>query len=119
MAIGAIAPGGGEVKGRRLLRHLFVATLTATVCVLVASGTTYAVSDLSQVIDSVRNWVSGLLAGLATLFLMVGGLRYLVAAGNRREMERGKEAMKSAVVGYVLAVMAPLLIDLLRRMVGI
>ena len=68
---------------------------------------------------SVRNWVAGLLAGLATLFLMVGGLRYLVAAGNRREMERGKEAMKSAVVGYVLAVMAPLLIDLLRRMVGI
>jgi len=27
--------------------------------------------------------------------------------------------MKSAVVGYVLAIMAPLLIDLLRRMVGI
>jgi putative Mn2+ efflux pump MntP len=111
--------GGIEVNGRRLLQHLFVATLTATVFVVMVSGPTYAASDLSQVIDSVRNWVAGLLAGLATLFLMVGGLRYLVAAGNRREMERGKEAMKSAVVGYVLAVMAPLLIDILRRMVGI
>jgi len=107
------------VNGRRLLHRLFAATLTATVFVIAASEPTHAASDLSQVIDSVRNWVAGLLAGLATLFLMVGGLRYLVAAGNRREMERGKEAMKSAVVGYVLAVMAPLLIDLLRRMVGI
>jgi len=107
------------VNGRRLLHRLFAATLTATVFVIAASEPTYAASDLSQVIDSVRNWVAGLLAGLATLFLMGGGLRYLVAAGNRREMERGKEAMKSAVVGYVLAVMAPLLIDILRRMVGI
>ena len=120
MAIGAIAPGGREVNGQRLLRHLVAAMATTAVLLIsVAPAPTYAASDLSQVIDSVRNWVAGLLAGLATLFLMVGGLRYLVAAGNRREMERGKEAMKSAVVGYVLAVMAPLLIDLLRRMVGI
>jgi Type IV secretion system pilin len=119
MAIGAIAPGGSEVNGRRLIPHLLAAMATTAVLLVVVPAPTYAASDLSQVIDSVRNWVSGLLAGLATLFLMVGGLRYLVAAGNRREMERGKEAMKSAVVGYVLAVMAPLLIDLLRRMVGI
>ena len=114
-----MAIGGNQVNGPRLLHRMLAATLTATVFVVATSGPTYAASDLSQVIDSVRNWVAGLLAGLATLFLMVGGLRYLVAAGNRREMERGKEAMKSAGVGYVLAVMAPLLIDILRRMVGI
>src|SRR4051812_12360983 len=31
---------------------------------------------LSGVIDNLRNWVVGLLAALATLFLTVGGVRY-------------------------------------------
>jgi cyanate permease len=94
--------------------------LTAALCLPAAVTPVYAAaSNLSDVIDGIEKWAAGLLAGLATLFLMVGGIRYLAAAGNRREMERGKEAMKSAVVGYVLAAMAPILIGVLRQMVGI
>ena len=36
---------------------------------------------LGQVIDRLRNLLVGLLVGLATLFLTVGGLRYLFARG--------------------------------------
>jgi hypothetical protein len=36
---------------------------------------------LGQVIDRLRNVLVGLLVGLATLFLTVGGLRYLFAGG--------------------------------------
>jgi chromate transport protein ChrA len=105
--------------GRTFPYHL-LAGVAATVVLAVATSTPgYAASDLATVIDGVRNWAAGLLAGLATLFLLVGSVRYMAAAGNRREMERGKEAMKSAVVGYVLALMAPLLIQLLRQIVGI
>jgi len=35
----------------------------------------YATSDLNTVIDWVRNWVAGLLAEPATLFLTIGGAR--------------------------------------------
>ena len=88
---------------------------------LVLAGTHVFVlaSDLGQVIDSIRLWVAGLLAALATLFLTIGGIRYLAAGGNRREMERGKEAMRSAIIGYGLAALAPLLVDILRHMVGL
>jgi hypothetical protein len=34
-------------------------------------------------------------------------------------MEQGKEAIKSALIGYALAALAPLLVDILRRVVGI
>jgi hypothetical protein len=82
--------------------------------------TAYAApGDLTSVIDSLRNWVAGLLIALATLFLTIGGLRYLTAGGNPRAMEQGKEAIKSALIGYALAALAPLLVDILRRVVGI
>jgi hypothetical protein len=71
------------------------------------------------VIDGLRVWAAGLLVALATLFLTIGGIRYLAAAGNPREMQRAKEAMRTAVIGFALAALSPLLIDILRRIVGV
>src|SRR2546422_4182345 len=60
----------------------------------------YAAGDVNGVIDSLRNWVAGVLAALATLFLTIGGVRYLIASGNPRAVEEGKAAIKSALIGY-------------------
>jgi NhaP-type Na+/H+ or K+/H+ antiporter len=73
---------------------------------------------LSGVIDNLRNVVVGLLAGLATLFLTVGGLRYMSAAGDPSQVERAKVALRSAAVGYGLAILAPLLVGILKSVVG-
>jgi len=77
-----------------------------------------AVATLPQVIDNVRSWIMGLSAGLATVFLTIGGLRYLVAGGNPMEVEKAKGALRSAAVGYSLAVLAPVLVTILKSMVG-
>src|SRR5438094_4815583 len=79
---------------------------------LAASG------DLTSVIDSIRNWVAGILAALATLFLTIGGIRYLIASGNPRAVEEGKAAIRSALIGYGLAALAPMFVDILRRVLG-
>jgi hypothetical protein len=62
--------------------------------------------------------VVGLLAGLATLFLTVGGLRYMSAAGDPSQVERAKVALRSAAVGYGLAILAPVLVGILKSVVG-
>jgi len=87
--------------------------------VLLAAPAYAANGDLTTVIDSIRNWVAGLLVALATLFLTIGGLRYLTAGGNPRAVEQGKESIKSALIGYALAALAPLLVDILRQVLGI
>ncbi len=107
------------MKRRKLLRQLLTATVTILVSIVVAPTPAYAAASLSDVIDSVQRWVAGLLLGLATLFFTIGAIRYQTAAGNRRDTERGKEAMKSALIGYVLAGLAPLLIGILRQIMGI
>jgi hypothetical protein len=73
-----------------------------------------AVNDLATVINNLRFWVIGFLATLATLFLVIGGARYLVSGGDPSEVERAKEALKSAAVGYGLALLAPVFLSILN-----
>ncbi|MCL7377043.1 pilin [Streptomyces sp. 35G-GA-8] len=86
--------------------------------VLVDASYVWAVSDIPTVIRNLRNWVVGLLAGLATLFLTFGGLRYLMAGGDPGEVEAAKRALKAAAIGYGLALLAPVIVTVLQGIVG-
>jgi len=55
---------------------------------------------------------------VATLFLIIGAGRYVIAGGDPGEVERAKLAIKSAMFGYALALLAPVLLTVLRGIVG-
>jgi len=98
----------------------FVTTLalTATAALVSAPAALAAAGDLNQVIDNVRVWITGLLAALATLLLMIGGVRYLLAAGDPGSHERAKGSIRAALIGYALALLAPVLVSIVQRIVG-
>jgi hypothetical protein len=100
-------------------RKLIITIALATAAALVsAPAALAAASDLNQVIDNIRVWITGLLAALATLLLMVGGVRYLLAAGDPGSHERAKGSIKAALLGYALALLAPVLVSIVQRIVG-
>ncbi|HEY8953536.1 MAG TPA: pilin [Candidatus Dormibacteraeota bacterium] len=103
---------------RASLGSLLAAGGAAVLLTILLAVPAYAASDLNTVIDSVRNWVAGLLAALATLFLTIGGARYLTANGNPRSVEEGKAAIKSAMIGYALALLAPMLVSILQKVLN-
>ncbi|QRX97415.1 pilin [Streptomyces noursei] len=110
---------------RRLLRHggrwaarFGFTTAVALVVLLVDGSQGWAVATIPTVINNLRNWITGILAGLATLFLTFGGLRYLAAGGDPGEVEAAKRALKAAAIGYALAVLAPALVTVLQGIVG-
>jgi hypothetical protein len=74
-------------------------------------------TDLQTVITNLRNVITGLLVGLATLFATVGGLRYILAGGDPGEVEAAKRTLKYAAIGYGVAVLAPALVELLGTVV--
>ncbi|WP_246062268.1 pilin [Haloactinospora alba] len=76
-------------------------------------------SDLEEVITNIRNWVVGLLVALATLLLTIGGIRYLLAGGDPGEVSKAKDTLKYSALGYGVAVLAPLLVEILRGFVGL
>lgn len=77
-----------------------------------------AVADLNQVITNLRNVLVGLLVGLATLFATIGGVRYILAGGDPGEVEAAKKTLKYAALGYGIAVLAPVLVQILKKIVG-
>ncbi|GAC1701801.1 MAG: hypothetical protein NVS9B6_17150 [Candidatus Limnocylindrales bacterium] len=99
-------------------RAVWAGVAAAVAFTALAAQPAAALGDFNALIDSIRNWVTGLLAALATLFLTLGGLRYLTAGGNPRAVEEGKGAIKSALIGYALAALSPMLVDILRKVLG-
>ena len=102
-------------KLARCAQSVVAAGGVAVVLAILLAVPAFAASDLNTVIDSVRDWVAGLLIALATLFLTVGGVRYLTAQGNPRAVEEAKAGIKAALIGYGLAALAPTLVSILQK----
>jgi hypothetical protein len=112
----------------RSIKRLAAVTASSLILIIVCTGPAVAApappappptpNSLPQVIDNLRFWIMVLLAGVATLFLTIGGLRYLSAGGDPSEVERAKSALKSAAIGYGLAVLAPVLLGILQSILG-
>lgn len=110
-----------------VVRVLVWAALGAALLSVVAAGSTHAatvvvaqqVTTVSDVFTNIRNWLVGILAGLATVFLTIGGVRYLMASSDPGEVEKAKQAFKSAGWGYGLAALAPVVVEILKGIVGV
>ncbi|WP_329007583.1 pilin [Micromonospora rifamycinica] len=77
-----------------------------------------AAESIQQVANNIRAWLVGILVAVATLFLTVGGLRYMAANGDPGEIEKAKLALRSAVIGYALALLAPLFVTIVGTWVA-
>ncbi len=90
------------------------------VSILVATAGPALAADptIQGVIDRLRVLLVGLLIGLATLVLTVGGVRYLAAGGDPGEVQKAKAMFKAAAVGYAVAALAPALVAILRSVIG-
>ena len=97
---------------------LLAACLYATVIFFVVAPDALAATDLNSVIDNLKVWLTGLLAGLATVFLIVGGARYVMAGGDPVRLEKAKSAISSAGLGYAFALFAPVIVTIIQKIVG-
>ncbi|MFI0263032.1 pilin [Streptomyces sp. NPDC017056] len=99
-------------------------TVTAVALLVAAAPATepaqwvLALATVGQLLTNLRNWLMGVLAGLATVFLTVGGVRYLLAGGDPGEVAKAKSAFKHAGLGYALAALAPIVVQVLKGLVG-
>jgi hypothetical protein len=104
---------------RKLTKKRFAVALALTVTLTLAfAPAALAASDINSVISNLRVWLAGLLAALATLFLTIGGIRYLLAGGDPAALERAKGSIKAAIIGYALALLAPVLATVVQHVVG-
>ena len=85
---------------------------------VLAAAPLAAPKTLPEVITGIQGWIMGILAAIATMFFVIGGLRYMTAGGDPAQVEQAKGNFKSAAFGYALAVLAPVLLQILAGIVG-
>lgn len=118
--------GGSGGAHRGTPTRLLVITPLVLVSLVVTASSAYAQSSevlalagsVDEVLTNIRTWIMGVLAGLATVFLSIGGVRYVMGGGDPGEIEKAKTAFKAAGMGYGLAALAPLVVTVLKGIVG-
>jgi hypothetical protein len=101
-----------------LVVQLAVLALVASASSARADTVLAIAGSVTEVLNNVRNWIMGILALLATVFLSIGGVRYVMGGGDPGEVEKAKTAFKNAGWGFGLAALAPLVVEILKGIVG-
>ncbi len=80
-----------------------------------------AVAEMGQIVailDRIRNALVLTLTALAILAMTYAGVRYVMAAGDPSGVERAKGAARSAALGLGLALLAPVLVAIVKQIIG-
>ena len=71
----------------------------------------YQLSDFVVVALNVATWILIVSGSLALLAFVVGGLMFILSAGNRELVEKGKHSLIGATIGLVIVLLAFTAID--------
>ena len=109
---------------RRAVRHVAPPGVAALILLTPATahadpGTAVlAANTLPQVVANMQIWIMGILAAVATLFAVLAGVYWATAGGDPAQVDKAKGALRNALVGYGLAVLAPILLQVVQGIVG-
>lgn len=65
-----------------------------------------AATSFQGLLGQILGALQGLIAILAVIFIVVGGIMYMISAGNQGMMDKAKKIITAAVIGLVIALSA-------------
>jgi hypothetical protein len=99
------------------------AAIAATVDVAYADPTVQVLAQgaasIDGVLTNIRNWLIGILVSVATVVCTIAGVRYVASNGDPGEVERAKAGLRAGAWGYAIAALAPVLVAVLKQIVGV
>jgi len=116
-----LRPLAGHETARRATRLAVPAAIVLLVLAapaVASAAPAPAQPDLPTVIANLRIWIMGILLAVATLFAVLAGVYWVTAGGDPAQVDKAKGALRNALVGYGLAVLAPVLLTVVQGIVG-
>jgi type IV secretion system pilin len=71
-----------------------------------------------SILDGIRNALVAVLATLAIVSLTYAGVRYVLAGGDPSGVEKAKGATRSALIGLALALLAPVVVAIVKGIIN-
>jgi len=77
------------------------------------------VGEILKIMGSIGNFLFGIFMGIALLFIVWGGIQFVVSGGDPTKVSEAKKRMIWAVVGVGIALLAAFVDDVLRSLLSI
>lgn len=74
---------------------------------------TSSLEGVTQLLQNAAVILMGFVGALSVIFIIVGGIQYITAAGNSGGTERAKKTITYAIVGLILALSTTAIITLI------
>jgi len=79
----------------------------------------YGMCCLLNTIYSATDWIFVVLAAIAALFVIIGGIFIVTAGGSTEQVTKGKNYIMLAVIGLAVAFLAKAIPSIVKMIVGI
>lgn len=66
-------------------------------------------------IANVVTWIMGFIGAIAVGFIVFGAIRYITSAGNEKMVEEAKKIILYAIIGFVIAILAVVIVQVVGR----
>mgnify|MGYP001604644027 FL=1 len=103
---------------------IFVSLLFSFAATTAALGATFEnplgpnLDNLKAVLNSLLNHLQGVIVLISIIFIVIGGLMYMVSAGDEKAITRAKNTITAAVVGFAIALAAPTFLKEIMTILG-
>lgn len=77
-----------------------------------------SVTTVSALLSSVITNLMGIMAIIALIFIIIGGIMYMLSAGNEAMVTRAKKTWTGAVIGLAIAMAAPTFLKTIKTILG-
>jgi hypothetical protein len=77
-----------------------------------------AFNTVSDLLNAVLNNLMGLIAVISIIFIVIGGIMYMLSGGSEAAITRAKKTWTGAVIGLAIALAAPTFLKTIQTLLG-
>jgi hypothetical protein len=77
-----------------------------------------SLGSITDILNRVRDMLMLVIGSLSLVMLTVGGIRYVTAGGDKDGVNGAKQTVKHALLGLAVAILAPVLIQIIKTILG-
>jgi hypothetical protein len=81
-------------------------------------GTNLPSGSIFGIIQSIMNWLLGLVGVLGVIGFAIAGILYLTAAGDEEKMGTAKKALTYSIIGVIVALLGLVILQAAAAMLG-
>ncbi|OGI27178.1 MAG: hypothetical protein A2359_01435 [Candidatus Moranbacteria bacterium RIFOXYB1_FULL_43_19] len=87
-----------------ILLAIFFLQAGSALAANVSFGNPLNASDLSTVLTNIMSYLKKIAGSIALIFIILGGIMYMVSAGDKERMEKAKNTLIYALAGFAIVV---------------